>query len=125
LQLKIIYNFLLKILFKKLSIFPFYFSPPPHLYLKRKTIRRIIHNDHILQLPINHPEILDIHSLQRLDATVPEQPVLDELVLRVQVVEDHVRVAGVAGCEDYQLEEGGERGEEGLGEGADVYARLE
>lgn len=53
------------------------------------------------------------------------QAVLDVLVFGVEVVQDDVGVAGVAGCEDDYLEVTGEVLEELEGVGADVDAGLD
>ena len=40
----------------------------------------------------------------RLDAGVPEQPVLDILFVGVQIVQNHVRIAALARSEHHYLE---------------------
>ena len=68
-------------------------------YLKRKTISCIVHNYNILQLPINDPKILDINALLSLNAAFPEQPVLNQVLLGIEMVEDYIGVTGVTGGE--------------------------
>ncbi len=79
---------------------PFSTYPLLPLYLKPKTIGRIIHNDNILQPPIYDPEILDEHSFFSLDTVFPEQVVGNELAVGVEMGEHGGSVAGVRGGEE-------------------------
>lgn len=47
-----------------------------------------------------------MHALGSDKAVLSVQSVLDQFVLWVQVVEDHIGVAGVTGCEDNDFEIG-------------------
>ena len=55
-------------------------------YLECKTISSIIDDDHVLDPPVDDPEILDINTLLGLNTAFPEESVLNMLSLGVEVV---------------------------------------
>lgn len=62
--------------------------------LQGERVHRVVDEQHITQVPIpDHPQILDVGSLFRLDTAFSEQPVRYPLLLRIQVVQHDVRIA--------------------------------
>ena len=84
--------------------------PHPHL-------RRVV-NDHCLgQVPPERRQVLHVVPLH-INTRVPEQPVVDALPLRVDDVQQLLRVHALAGREDDHLKQLGDSLEEGGEEGA-------
>jgi hypothetical protein len=57
-----------------------------------------------MQASVNYSEVLDVHILRAEVAVLAVQPMLDELVLWVEVVQNDICVTAVARCEHHQLE---------------------
>jgi hypothetical protein len=57
-----------------------------------------------MQASVDYSEVLDVHILRAEVAVLAVQPMLDELVLWVEVVQNDIRVTAVARCEHHQLE---------------------
>ena len=95
------------------------------LELVQVGIGSVIDQQHILHLPIlQHSQVLDIDALLGLPALASEESVADVLVLRVEVVEDHIGVAFVTGREDNDLAHLRHFFQELLGVGTDVDPRI-
>ena len=57
------------------------------VYLIGKGVDRVVDNDHVLHSPVcNDPEILHVVAFWRLDTVLAVQSVLEELILRVDIV---------------------------------------
>lgn len=63
----------------------------------------VVHQNHVAEVSVDHSQILGVHALRCLVAVLAEESVLDVLVVGIEVVEDHVGIAGVAGSEDNHL----------------------
>lgn len=63
----------------------------------------IVDKQHILEVSVNDPKILNVEALLTAPATVPEVPMRD-IVLGVKVVNYHVGIALVTSSKDYELE---------------------
>jgi hypothetical protein len=74
----------------------------PIINLKTKGVSSIVYNYHILKESVREDsQVLNIHSLQGLDAVVPEELVVNVLVLRIQVIQDGLCVTAMGGSEYY------------------------
>jgi hypothetical protein len=65
-------------------------------------VGRIVNKDHILQLSVDYSQILQEVALLE-SAVLPVQSMRDPLLLRVQVVQNDIRIGGAAGREDDYL----------------------
>jgi len=75
----------------------------PIVDLEGEGEHRVVHQDQILQVPVcDHPQVLD-EAVVSLHTLVSVEPVLDELLLWVQVVQNSVRVLLVRGSEHHHL----------------------
>ena len=64
----------------------------------------IVNKYDVSQLSVNDTKIFDINSFLGLEAMLSKEAMGDVFVLRVQVVQNHIGIAGVAGCENHDLE---------------------
>ena len=76
----------------------------PVLKLISIRIRSVVHENHVLQVAVYHPEIFDVHALGGEVAVLSEETMVDPLAIWVEVVYDHVAVACMAGGEEDYLE---------------------
>lgn len=75
----------------------------PIIQLKRIRIRGVINQHHVLQVSVQASQVLHMELVGEDDTMWAVESVGEDLVLRVQLVEDSVRVGLVARCEDYNL----------------------
>lgn len=61
------------------------------VHLVPEGVGRVVDKDRLREVPPQHVEVLEVVALDQ-EARVPEQPVLDELPLRVDYVQERVRV---------------------------------
>lgn len=64
--------------------------------------RYIVNEQHILQIPVNHPQVLHIEALFTPPATISEKPMRNQSPW-IEIVDDDIGVALVAGSKDDQL----------------------
>jgi hypothetical protein len=62
----------------------------------------IVNKQHISQVTIDHPQILDVETFIAFPATISEVSMRNQSFL-VDIVDNDICVAFVTGCEDYQL----------------------
>lgn len=93
---------------KKLSVFFVIFERSdgnPVRKLRAERVNSIVNDDHVLHLPVfEYSQIFDINIVCRLDAVVSVHTVLDQGLVRVYMVQDHVRVPTMTCCEDNNFE---------------------
>jgi len=76
----------------------------PVVQLVAEGIDGIVYNYEVLKVSVaNDSQVLDVDTVFGANAVVAIEAVLDELALRVEVVQDHVCVGLVARCEDDDL----------------------
>ena len=85
----------------------------------------VVNESHLTQLPVQNPQIFTVHAFRGLVAMLPEQPMVDVKVIGVEVVQNHIRIARVTGCEDDDLEVFAQILEDFLSIGSDVDACLD
>jgi hypothetical protein len=76
----------------------------PVLQLIDVAVRSIVHQHHVRHLPVYDPQVLRVDVLVDLYAVFAVEAMPDVLTVGVQLVEDDVCVALVAGCESNYLE---------------------
>jgi hypothetical protein len=74
------------------------------LGLQDVTVGRVVHQNHVFQSAVHHPQVLQVVPLLQC-AVLSEQPVRNQLLLRVDVVQNYVRVRRTARREDDDLSE--------------------
>lgn len=72
------------------------------LHLVAKTLRAIVHNDGLGEIPPENGEVFDVVSLNA-DAVLPEESMADELLLPVQQVHQLIRVDFLGGRKENYL----------------------
>ena len=76
----------------------------PVVQLVAEGIDGIVYNYEVLKVSVaNDSQVLDVDPVFGANTVVAIEAVLDELALRVEVVQDHVCVRLVARCEDHDL----------------------
>jgi hypothetical protein len=53
----------------------------------------VVHEDHVTEFSINHPQILYVESFPAQEAMLAEETVMHPLSLRIQVIDNHVSIA--------------------------------
>lgn len=72
--------------------------------LSPKRVHRIVHNDHVLHVPVfEHSQVLYVHVIRGLNAMVSIQSVLYQLLSRVNVVQDNICIPFMTGCKHHYL----------------------
>ena len=73
--------------------------------LEAEGIHRVIDYNDILKVSIfDYPQVFNVHAFFRLHARISVNSVLNEFVVRVKEVKDHVGVSLVRRSEDHHLE---------------------
>lgn len=70
--------------------------------LQKVAVGRVVHQNNILRASIHHPQILQIVAFLQ-GAMLPVQPMRDEFLLGVEMVQNHIGVGCTAGGEDDYL----------------------
>lgn len=72
--------------------------------LERIGIGSVVNQSHILEVTVQHAQVLHVHPLLRLETVLPVQSIIDIFAIGVQIIQHHVGVAWVGCREDYNLE---------------------
>ena len=67
-------------------------------------VSSIVNEYHFAEISINHPQIFYVKSLSAEEAMLTEESMMHPLSIWVEIVYNNIRVAGMAGSEDYDLE---------------------
>ena len=62
----------------------------------------VVNDDYLAHFPVEHPQVLDVHALT-LVAVLAEQAVMNELPLRIQIIQDHIRIGRMTRSKNYNF----------------------
>lgn len=61
--------------------------------LERIGIGSVVNQSHILEVTVQHAQVLHVHPLLRLETVLPVQSIIDIFAIGVQIIQHHVGVA--------------------------------
>lgn len=94
--------------------------------LRPEGVNGVVDNDHILELPVfEYSEVLYINVVGRFNAIIAVHAVLYQSPIRVNVVQDNIRVPLMARCENNDLKVFVDELEALASEGPDIEADLD
>jgi hypothetical protein len=93
------------------------------VWLKHETERRVVHKNRIFQSSVYHPQVLHVVTFFQ-SAMLPIQSMREDLIVRIQVLNDYISVRGATGCEEDNLSDLGKCLKELSTVGSDPDARL-
>lgn len=64
----------------------------------------VIYKNNIGELSVDDSEILYIYAFSSLETVLSKEAMSNEFILRIQVVQHYIGIAGVAGCENHNFE---------------------
>jgi len=72
--------------------------------LVSKWINSVINQNHVFEISVGeNSQIFDVKTLFGLDTAVSEEPMMDQLFVRIKMVQDNIGVAAMRGCKDNYL----------------------